>query len=39
MRNANVLLRSADAPWTESDVPLLDEAAELLGEMDAAVRA
>ena len=31
----NVLLRSADAPWTEADVPLLDEAAELLGEMDA----
>jgi DNA helicase IV len=31
-----LLLRSADAPWTESDVPLLDEAAELLGEHDRA---
>lgn len=31
-----LLLRPADAPWTESDVPLLDEAAELLGELDAA---
>ncbi|WP_207345002.1 UvrD-helicase domain-containing protein [Arthrobacter sp. E3] len=30
-----LLLRSPNAPWTESDVPLLDEAAELLGEMDA----
>ncbi len=30
-----LLLRSPGAPWTESDVPLLDEAAELLGEMDA----
>ncbi|GAA4762845.1 HelD family protein [Citricoccus nitrophenolicus] len=29
------LLRPADAPWTEADVPLLDEAAELLGEWDA----
>lgn len=29
------LLRAADAPWTEADVPLLDEAAELLGEWDA----
>ena len=28
------LLRPADAPWTEADVPLLDEAAELLGEFD-----
>ncbi|RZU61820.1 HelD family protein [Zhihengliuella halotolerans] len=28
------LLRPADAAWTESDVPLLDEAAELLGELD-----
>lgn len=31
-----LLLRPADAPWTESDVPLLDEAAELLGELDPA---
>ena len=30
-----LLLRSPDAPWTEADVPLLDEAAELLGDMDA----
>lgn len=29
-----LLLRPADAPWTEADVPLLDEAAELLGEFD-----
>ncbi|WP_287933295.1 AAA family ATPase [Arthrobacter sp.] len=29
-----LLLRPEDAPWTESDVPLLDEAAELLGELD-----
>ena len=28
------VLRPAWAPWTESDVPLLDEAAELLGEDD-----
>jgi DNA helicase IV len=31
-----LLLRPAGSPWTESDVPLLDEAAELLGELDAA---
>jgi DNA helicase IV len=31
-----LLMRPADAPWTEADVPLLDEAAELLGQMDAA---
>ncbi|GHG56635.1 DNA helicase [Sinomonas cellulolyticus] len=30
-----LLHRPADAPWTEADVPLLDEAAELLGELDA----
>ncbi|MCC9198242.1 AAA family ATPase [Arthrobacter sp. zg-Y820] len=30
-----LLRRSPDAPWTESDIPLLDEAAELLGELDA----
>ncbi|MFC7402073.1 HelD family protein [Citricoccus sp. GCM10030269] len=29
------LVRPAEAPWTEADVPLLDEAAELLGEWDA----
>ncbi|GHD07083.1 HelD family protein [Zhihengliuella salsuginis] len=29
------LLRPVGAAWTESDVPLLDEAAELLGELDA----
>lgn len=28
------LLRRAPAEWTESDVPLLDEAAELLGDID-----
>lgn len=31
-----LLARPVDAPWTESDVPLLDEAAELLGELDPA---
>ncbi|MDJ0321950.1 ATP-binding domain-containing protein [Pseudarthrobacter sp. PS3-L1] len=30
----DALRRPVDAPWTESDVPLLDEAAELLGELD-----
>jgi len=30
------LLRPADAPFTVADVPLLDEAAELLGDLDAA---
>ncbi|MEU7900360.1 ATP-binding domain-containing protein [Nonomuraea sp. NPDC049152] len=34
-----VLLRPAGAAWTVGDVPLLDEAAELLGEDDAAARA
>lgn len=29
-----LLLRPANSPWTESDVPLLDEAAELLGDLD-----
>ncbi|MFI5733516.1 HelD family protein [Kribbella sp. NPDC051587] len=33
------ILRPIDAPWTTSDVPLLDEAAELIGELDAAVAA
>ena len=32
------LLRAPDAPWTPADVPLLDEAAELLGEDDRAER-
>ena len=31
----SLLLRAPGSPWSESDVPLLDEAAELLGEMDA----
>lgn len=34
-----LLARAADAPWTPADVPLLDEAAELLGEDDQAARA
>ena len=34
-RELELLRRSANAPWTEADVPLLDEAAELLGELDA----
>lgn len=29
-----LLVREPGAPWTEADVPLLDEAAELLGELD-----
>lgn len=29
-----LLMRSPDAPWTEADIPLLDEAAELLGDLD-----
>ncbi len=33
------LLRTAGQPWTAADVPLLDEAAELLGENDRAARA
>ncbi|MGI5271862.1 HelD family protein [Nonomuraea sp. CA-218870] len=33
------LVRPAGAGWTVGDVPLLDEAAELLGEDDSAVRA
>ena len=33
-----VVLREAWAPWTEADIPLLDEAAELLGHDDAAER-
>ncbi|KLL12012.1 HelD family protein [Protofrankia coriariae] len=30
----HLLRRPADAPWTPADVPLLDEAAELLGDPD-----
>ncbi|MFC7345073.1 HelD family protein [Saccharopolyspora griseoalba] len=33
------LLREPGSPWTPADVPLLDEAAELLGEDDSAQRA
>ncbi|WP_405998378.1 HelD family protein [Streptomyces sp. NBC_00829] len=33
------LIRRADAAWTAADVPLLDEAAELLGEDDSAALA
>jgi DNA helicase IV len=33
-----LLARDRGAPWTQADVPLLDEAAELLGEDDAAQR-
>jgi len=35
----DALLRPADGGWTPADVPLLDEAAELLGEDDRAARA
>ncbi|MET1074086.1 MAG: UvrD-helicase domain-containing protein [Umezawaea sp.] len=34
-----LLLRAPDAEWTPADVPLLDEAAELLGEDDAEAKA
>ncbi|MDR1824968.1 MAG: AAA family ATPase [Bifidobacteriaceae bacterium] len=34
-----MLVRPAEAPWTVADVPLLDEAAELLGEDDQAAQA
>jgi DNA helicase IV len=34
---ARALLRSSEAPFTEADVPLLDEAAELLGDFEEAV--
>jgi len=34
-----LLSRDRDRPWTDADVPLLDEAAELLGEDDTAARA
>jgi DNA helicase IV len=35
----DALLREPDAEWTPADVPLLDEAAEVLGEDDRAIRA
>jgi DNA helicase IV len=38
-RERRLLLREPGAPWTPADVPLLDEAAELLGEDDQAARA
>src|SRR5690606_26688677 len=34
-RELAALHRSPGSPWTESDVPLLDEAAELLGDFKA----
>ncbi|PFG42829.1 DNA helicase IV [Isoptericola jiangsuensis] len=34
-----LLHRRPDAPWTEADVPILDEAAELLGEDDSVAKA
>jgi DNA helicase IV len=38
-RERALLRRDPGAPWTESDVPILDEAAELLGEDDSVARA
>ncbi len=38
-RDRALLRREPGAPWTAADVPLLDEAAELLGEDDQAARA
>jgi len=38
-RERALLERDPSAPWTPADVPLLDEAAELLGEDDSAERA
>jgi len=38
-RDRAALRRDARSPWTAADVPLLDEAAELLGEDDQAARA
>ncbi len=38
-RERALLARPKGAPWTPADVPLLDEAAELLGEDDQAARA
>ncbi|MGW2558054.1 HelD family protein [Streptomyces sp. NPDC001514] len=37
--DAELIRRAKGAPWTAADVPLLDEAAELLGEDDSAARA
>ncbi|GAA2779744.1 HelD family protein [Streptomyces showdoensis] len=37
--DAEEIRRTGDGPWTPADVPLLDEAAELLGEDDSAARA
>ncbi|XRQ13570.1 HelD family protein [Actinomadura welshii] len=37
--DCTLLHRQPDAPWTVSDVPLLDEAAELLGKDDSAEKA
>ncbi len=37
-RERDLLRRPAGSPWTPADVPLLDEAAELLGEDDRAAR-
>ncbi|WP_327093147.1 ATP-binding domain-containing protein [Nonomuraea sp. NBC_01738] len=36
--DGGALLRAPGSPWTVGDVPLLDEAAELLGEDDSAAR-
>jgi DNA helicase IV len=38
-RERDLLFRQAGSPWTPADVPLLDEAAELLGEDDRAANA
>ena len=38
-RDRALLARAPGAPWTAADVPLLDEAAELLGEDDQVARA
>ena len=35
----DALVRAPGSPWTEADVPILDEAAELLGEDDQVARA
>ncbi|MEN8650806.1 ATP-binding domain-containing protein [Streptomyces sp. 21So2-11] len=36
--DAELIRRTGDSPWTTADVPLLDEAAELLGDDDIAAR-
>jgi hypothetical protein len=38
-REQELLVRSADAPWTAADVPLLDEAWALLGDPEEVLRA